>query len=286
MSAEKRHLKKITKYYDIAQSFYKRFWHGPTLGIHYGIWDAGITSRYEAITHENWVLANLAGVKANDLVLDAGCGIGGSGVWLAQERKAKVIGVNVTRSQLVQARDIANSRAVSSQVSFVEADYQQVPLQSNSVDVFWSLESIEHASSVNRLIDEAFRVLKPGGRIVVAGMFKGRNSLSSEAEKKLQVFNWASGCFSDFQTATDVGRTMEEAGFIDINDHPDMTQKVMKSARQIEQMCRWGLPVARVLKDLGLVSPIVVANNKWGTYQAGLFKSGDISYNILTASKP
>ena len=76
-----------------------------------------------------------------------------------------------------------------------------------------------------------------------------------------------------------------KTGFIDLNVQ-DKTLAVMPSSRQMTNLCRLGLPVARVLAGLHLVSQIMVLNNQWGTYQQGLFESGATSYNVLTASKP
>jgi len=51
-------------------------------------------------------------------------------------------------------------------------------------------------------------------------------------------------------------------------------------------MCRLGLPEARFVHNIGLISQTMVDNTAWGTYQKGLFKSGVTSYNILTSITP
>ena len=85
INSEQEHRERIQKYYTVAQPFYEYLWHGKTLGLHYGFWTDNVSNRTGAVVKENEILADLAGIKQNDLVLDAGCGIGGSGIWLEKK---------------------------------------------------------------------------------------------------------------------------------------------------------------------------------------------------------
>ncbi len=282
---ELEHVQRVADYYDVTQSFYKFFWHGKTLGLHYGFWAGNVSNREEAILKENEVLANYANIKPESLVLDAGCGIGGSGIWLARERKAQVIGLNLVDKQLTKGKDLVKEKCLSQKVNFVKGDYQELPFVSNKFDVFWSLESIEHSTNIDNLIREAFRVVTPGGKIVIAATFLGRRELSDEEKRQMKVGQDVSGCFNDFRTADEVGEVLKQTGFKSVINL-DVTTWVMKSAKQMTIMCRWGLPVAKILAAAHLVSSILITNSQWGTYQEGLFKSGATSYNILLAEKP
>src|SRR3990167_1093391 len=97
---EREHNTRIKTYYETAQPYYKLAWHGSTYGLHYGLWTEGIRTRHEAIANENRVLADLAQIKAGEMVLDAGCGVGGSAIWLAQNRDALVVGLNIVQKQI------------------------------------------------------------------------------------------------------------------------------------------------------------------------------------------
>lgn len=285
MNAERLHREKVIQYYDLAQRFYELLWCGDTMGLHYGIWTPDTKNRKEAIIKENEILADLTGVKNGDLVLDAGCGVQGSGVWLAKNRGAKVVGLNIVRSQLKIGKDLAQKRSVSSKLDFVQGDFHILPFADNSFDVFWSLESIEHATNIEGFIGEAYRVTRPGGRIAIAATFRGRKDISEKEQRQFQVGLDVSGAFNDFRTANAVGEVMRAKGFTNVTNF-DRTENVMKSAREMTRMCRWGLPVAKVLATFGAVSPIIAKNNQWGLYQEELFKSGATSYNILVAQKP
>lgn len=286
INPEQKHREKIQRYYTIAQPYYEYLWHRKALGLHYGFWTDGVTNRVEAILKENEVLANLVGVKKNDLVLDAGCGVGGSGIWLAEKRGAEVIGLNLVSKQLVKGKNLVKKRNLGQQVGFVGGDYQRLPFKDGAFDVFWSLESIEHATNLKDFMQEAFRVLKPGGRIIIAATFLGdKKDISPEEKRQMDIGQSVAGCFNDFRSAQANIEIMREVGFVNLQNL-NKTAWVMKSAEQMTRMCKWGLPVAKILSTVHLVSPVLVLNNQWGIFQEELFRSGATSYNILLAVKP
>ncbi len=278
------HLSRVRDYYTEAQRFYRLAWHGNTNGLHYGIWTDGVRNLHEAILNENRVLADLARVQPGDVILDAGCGIGGSGVWLAEHRRAEVVGINIVPAQIEEATRIAKKRGLSDNLRFMLANYQDIPLPDDSVDVVWSLESIEHATDAPRFIEESYRVLKPGGRIVVAATFLGRGEVTQKEREQMELGQQVSGCFNDFRTADQIAEVMSNTGFSGVRNI-NATKQVMRSSRRMTIMCKAGLIPARVVGALGLVSRAMVLNEVWGTYQEGLFKSGATSYNLLYGLK-
>jgi tocopherol O-methyltransferase len=286
MGTEQEHREMIQKYYTVAQPYYRFLWHRDSLGLHYGFWEDGVKNKTEAITKENEVLADLAGIKQGDLVLDAGCGIGGSGIWLAKERGTNVVGLNIVDRQLIRGRDLVEERDLEQKIDFIKGDYQNLPFKTSSFDVFWAVESVEHATNLERFTGEAFRVLKPGGKIIIAATFLGnKKEVSSEEARKMLVGREVAGCFNDFRSAEQNVKIMKTAGFTDVQNL-DKTDWIMKSARKMTRMCRLGLPVAKILSPIHNNFRIIAKNNEWGTYQEELFKSRVTSYNILLARKP
>ena len=289
MPTEQEHheqLDNVKFYYAKAQKFYEHAWYGGNkgLGLHYGLWDEGVGNRIQAIVKENEVLADLAHIHSGDLVLDAGCGVGGSGIWLSQNRGAEVVGINIAENQLGIAQELKHKFAAED-VVFTEADYHRLPFKSGSFDIFWSLESIEHSDNPELLIQEAFRILKPGGEAVIAGTFMGRGEPTKEQEKQLLVGFQAAGAFNDFRSADNIAWLMRDSGFGKVKNI-DVTKLVMPSAREMRIMCQLGLPFARLGHSInGFVSDIMVKNTEWGTYQENLFKEDITSYNILVAEK-
>ncbi|MBI4136651.1 methyltransferase domain-containing protein [Candidatus Roizmanbacteria bacterium] len=275
------HLDKVIAYYNTAQKYYDAVW---GTGLHYGLWTEGVQTRAEAIEQENEILADIARVKPGDLVLDAGSGVSNSGIWLAKNRGAHVLEFNITASQLSKGKEQAIDKRVAPFLDFVQGDYQYLPFKSNSIDVFWALESIEHADNVPLLVREAYRIVRRGGRAVIAGTFKGSTKPTERQTEQLNTGMRAAGAFNDFRSAQDVAEVLYESGFNFIGIH-DTTDFIMPSAEQMSQLCRWGLPGARLGNKLGIISDIMVDNTAWGTYQEDLFTSGVTTYHIIAAEK-
>lgn len=89
---------RVVEYYNATKFDY---WFGLGLdfhnGLHFGYWDDGIKTQFQAIRNLNRVLALKAKIKSSDKVLDAGCGVGGSSVWLAQNYNCNVTGITITQ---------------------------------------------------------------------------------------------------------------------------------------------------------------------------------------------
>ncbi len=116
-------------------------------------------------------------------MLDAGCGLGGSAIWLAQQFGAEVVGVNLVASQVYRARRSAYRHGVSDRVRFERRDFTRTGFPEGNFDVVWAIESICHTSDKPAFLVEARRLLKPGGRLVVADLFRTQRPFSVDDEK-------------------------------------------------------------------------------------------------------
>lgn len=83
---------KVGKHYDRNQIFYNLFWlNKKNLGMHYGFWEKGTKTLHQAILNENKAVAQALKIKKSDIVLDAGCGVGGTAIWLANNYGIKIL---------------------------------------------------------------------------------------------------------------------------------------------------------------------------------------------------
>ncbi|MBC7325067.1 MAG: arsenite methyltransferase, partial [Moorella sp. (in: Bacteria)] len=154
----------------------------------------------------------LADLKPGEVVLDLGSGAG-LDVLLAARRvgpAGKVYGLDMTEEMLALAREHQKRSGVTN-VEFIKGDMENIPLPDNHLDVVISNCVINLAADKAGVIREAFRVLKPGGRLAISDLVWQREVpfwLRQSAEL------WA-GCVAGALTAEEYRRLLAEAGFTD-----------------------------------------------------------------------
>lgn len=101
-------------------------------------------------------------------ILDVGCGIGGSSLYLAQKFNASAMGITLSPVQAARATQRAEEAGLTSRVRFQVADALEMPFPDDSFDFVWSMESGEHMPDKQKFLAECYRVLKPGGTFLMA----------------------------------------------------------------------------------------------------------------------
>jgi cyclopropane fatty-acyl-phospholipid synthase-like methyltransferase len=164
--------KKIVQYYKDTENAYKDSWDlNNSLAIHYGYWDKKVKSFSQSLMRMNEVMTEAAVIKQTDNVLDAGCGVGGSSIFLASTLGCRVTGITLSDRQVESATSNAMKKGVEEVVEFKTMNYCATDFPDASFDVVWGCESICYADTKEQFVKEAYRLLKPGGRLVVADGF-------------------------------------------------------------------------------------------------------------------
>lgn len=101
-------------------------------------------------------------------ILDAGCGIGGSALYLGDRFSATVTGLTLSPVQAERAQERAAAAGLSDRVRFQVEDVLHTPFPDQSFDLIWSLESSEHYPDKAQFFQESYRLLKPGGQLLMA----------------------------------------------------------------------------------------------------------------------
>jgi tocopherol O-methyltransferase len=123
-------------------------------------------------------------------ILDVGCGIGGSSLYLAEKFGAMVTGITLSPVQANRAKERSIALGLQAKTDFQVANALDMPFADDSFDLVWSLESGEHMPDKVKFLQECYRVLKPGGKLIFVTWCHRPttvvNPLTSDEEKQLQ----------------------------------------------------------------------------------------------------
>jgi SAM-dependent methyltransferase len=159
----------------------------------------------------------LAELKAGETVLDLGSG-GGIDVLLSARRvglTGKAYGLDMTDDMLALARE--NQRQAGAEnVEFLKGEIENIPLPDNSVDVIISNCVINLSADKSRVLREAFRVLKPGGRFAVSDVVV-RGQVPEVVRQSMLL--WV-GCMAGALEEQDYRARLLAAGFVDVDLEP------------------------------------------------------------------
>jgi arsenite methyltransferase len=152
----------------------------------------------------------LAELKEGEVVLDLGSG-GGIDVLLSARRvgpTGKAYGLDMTEDMLALARKNAEDAGITN-VEFLRGRIEEIPLPSASVDVIISNCVVNLSGDKQRVIEEAFRVLKPGGRFAVSDVVV-QGELPPDVKQSMEL--WV-GCVAGALSDDEFGALLRDAGF-------------------------------------------------------------------------
>lgn len=160
----------------------------------------------------------LASLKTGETVVDLGCG-GGFDCFLASKevgKSGKVIGVDMTPEMITKARENAE-KAGASNIEFRLGEIEHLPVADNSADIIMSNCVINLSPDKLGVYRDAFRVLKPGGRLAVSDIV-ATAPVPEEIRKNLALLT---ACIGGAATIEETEHMLKEAGFQDIKITPN-----------------------------------------------------------------
>jgi SAM-dependent methyltransferase len=165
----------------------------------------------------------LASLNAGETVLDLGSG-GGIDVLLSAKRvgpTGKAYGLDMTDEMLALARENQRKSGIEN-VEFLKGEIEHIPLPDNSVDIVISNCVINLSADKQRVLSEAFRVLKPGGRFAVSDVVV-RGEVPAEIKRNMEL--WV-GCIAGAMQDTEYREKLTKAGFESITIEPTRVYKI------------------------------------------------------------
>ena len=278
------HEKEIINYYDYCDIDYKFLWRDrESLGMHFGFWDNFTKSHKESLLNQNEKLAELACVNKNDIILDAGCGVGGTSIWLAKKFNVIVYAINLNRKQIKLAKKYAIENKVSHLTNFLAGDYNATSFPSEMFTVILAQESLPHANNKRKFLSEAYRLLKKGGRLVTADYFLSKNKLN-EIESKI-LSKWMSGwAMSNFMLTKEFIKIAYKVGFKKIKYY-ETSRLIEPSLRRLVRLFYFTYPIGIFLESLKIRNEYHSGNMRSAYYGYKAFKMGLWKHGLIYAEK-
>jgi arsenite methyltransferase len=175
----------------------------------------------------------LAELKPGETVLDLGSG-GGIDVLLSAKRvgpTGKAYGLDMTDEMLALARE-NQAKSGLTNVEFLRGDIEQIPLPDNSVDVIISNCVINLAADKERVLREAFRVLKPSGRFAVSDVVVRGHDIPEDVRRSMEL--WV-GCIAGALEESDYRAKLTAAGFEGVEVEPTRIYRAADAKQFLEE---------------------------------------------------
>ena len=168
----------IQQFYDASSGLWEQIWGEHMHHGYYGPAGDRYKDRRQAQIDLIDVLLDWSQIGSASRILDVGCGIGGSSLYLAQKFQASVTGITLSPVQANRARERAiaagletgqrdRTQGVLPHADFQVANALEMPFDDDVFDLVWSLESGEHMPDKEQFLQECYRVLKPGGTFLL-----------------------------------------------------------------------------------------------------------------------
>jgi cyclopropane fatty-acyl-phospholipid synthase-like methyltransferase len=252
--------------------------------LHLAYYDEAHDDPAAAAVNAVRVLADAAGVEPDDRVLNVGCGAGEGSVVLASEYGATVEGIDVGESQLAIAREYATDHGVADQTTFAVDDLHDLDtVEADSVDVYWALEALSHATDLPAALDQARRVLTADGRLAVADLFTRESDLSAATRDRLGTIDEALGVrigsIEELETA------FADAGFENVAVR-DGTEGIRPSTKRRRRFARFITPLGGILTSIGYFSQTQVDAMEASVAMHDLVADDVLGYFVVTADAP
>ena len=210
---------RVRRYYNKNTFWMLLFGQGRGEGvIHRPVWTGKERSRTEALHTVERMIAEalLEAERTNpdqNQLLDLGCGVGGSALWLAAHHPFSITGITLSCTQARRARKLALRRGLSDRCRFLIADFTQLP-EIRGVTVAYAIESFNHGDDPAAFFTEVGNLLPAGGRLILCDDFIAAKTqpVSNQRGTWLSAFRdgWH---LKNLMTCEEVLRTAEQCGF-------------------------------------------------------------------------
>ena len=178
------------EYYDAEDVIYRSIWDADG-SVHWGVFD-GEPKGQDRIREEflsagirlNELMVEYAGIDATSRVLDVGCGNGTNVIWVSRNTGANATGIDLSGVRIANA--VASMERVpelAGKIAFEKASATELPFAEGAFTHVWSQATIYHVPDKIKVLEEAYRVLEPGGQFIFDDLTKPTPDISESARR-------------------------------------------------------------------------------------------------------
>jgi sterol 24-C-methyltransferase len=225
-------------------------------------------------------LAKELKLSENAKILDAGCGMGDVACFLAKRYKYRIEGIDILDFNIREAKKRIKRSGLGKLVHVQEMSYYNLRFPKNSFDGIYTMETFVHASDPDRTLKEFYKVLKPGGKIVMFEYSRDSDiQMSKRASQAFKTINEfaAMPAFQQFNHGIQE-KLMKKAGFTNINV-ADISSRVAPMLKMFYYMAFIPYTFVSILNQQEKFVNMMSAVEFW-RYRK------HIRYNIYSAYKP
>lgn len=177
------------EYYDAEDVIYRSIWDADG-SVHWGVFDSEPAGDASNLREEflaaglrlNELMVEAAGIGENSRVLDVGCGNGTTATWLCRTSGARVTGIDLSGVRIANAvESLQNVPKLSGRLDFEKASATELPFAEGTFTHVWSQATIYHVPDKMQVLEEAYRVLQPGGAMIFDDLTKPKADISEAA---------------------------------------------------------------------------------------------------------
>ncbi|MEP4092665.1 methyltransferase domain-containing protein [Reichenbachiella sp.] len=281
---------RLRAYYEEAGPDYAAW--SPGFNMHFGYynWTLNPFNRESMLNNMNQKMLDKLdlGRLQNGTIADFGCGLGATLRYAHQQYpQLNYSGITLVPWQVQQAELLNRNEGVSKNIHIIEGDYSQTPYEDNSVDGIWAIESSCYADGANKsnLLREIYRVLRPGGKFVIADGFRKHqrplNKLVTSAYRQL-CHSWALDELGDIG---EVSSSLKTIGFKHI-DVQNISYRVAPSVAHVPFTV-----ISFLIKEL-LFGKKKMSEERWNNLKSPLLTmvvglaQRDFGYYLVSGEKP
>ncbi len=276
------HNVKVVKYYNVNCDDYLGF-----LGdqFHFGFWHDNTKDIFEAMNNANQAVADALDIREGDRILDAGCGVGGTVRYIAARYNVgEIVGITITPRLVDLCHKLSKGHDRQHVINFFEMDYCHTLFTNEYYNKIYAIESVCHTSDKNGFAKEAFRLLQPGGILVINDYSRTDTPFPNDAvERNYKKFlqGWA---LHHLETVNGMKKILADVGFQEIS-YDDKTDLIMQFSQIIKNVKYEQLPdIANAVAD-GLTPKEVLGHAIATVVQEDLFKHSVMQQGIFKAIK-